>query len=63
MKIERTEDKALASEIIEMLKANDWYCPCKIEHIEENKCLCEDFRKNVAAGEYCHCGLYKKIEI
>lgn len=62
MRVVRTDDAQVAAEITAMLKANDWYCPCKIEHIEENRCMCEDLRTRVPVGEYCHCGLYKKLE-
>ena len=62
MRIQKTTDSVLAEQIIDMLKANDWYCPCKIEHLVENRCICEDMRERVPVGEYCHCGLYKKIE-
>jgi hypothetical protein len=62
MRITQNEDKQIVGEVLVALKANDWYCPCKIEHLPENKCMCEDFRLNTAEGEYCHCGLYKKLE-
>jgi hypothetical protein len=62
MRVVRTDDHDLAAQVIKMLRENDCYCPCKIEHLPENKCMCEDFRLNTPAGNYCHCGLYKKLE-
>lgn len=62
MRITQNDDKKIVAEVRQALQANDWFCPCKIEHIEQNKCMCEDFRINTAAGNYCHCGLYKKLE-
>lgn len=58
LKIRRTNDKELEAEVLEALKKNDWYCPCKLEHIPDNKCMCKDFREQ-ESGE-CHCGLYVK---
>lgn len=62
MRVVRTDDHDLAAEVTKALRENDGYCPCKIEHLPENRCMCEDFRLNVDAGKYCHCGLYKKLE-
>ena len=61
MKVEITKDTDLAQEIKAGLKASGGYCPCEIEQTPDTKCMCKDFRENVAVGEYCHCGLYKKI--
>lgn len=58
LKIRRTNDKKLKAEVLEALKKNDGYCPCKLEHIPDNKCMCKDFREQ-ESGE-CHCGLYIK---
>ena len=45
--------------IIEGLKRNhekygESYCPCKVEHTEDNICPCKEFRES---GK-CICGLY-----
>ena len=57
------EDKAAAQEIIAALRANNGYCPCRLEQTPDTKCICKEFREETKAGEYCHCGLYKKLEI
>ena len=62
MKVEVTKDKELAAEIRARLKENHGYCPCVLEQTPDTKCMCKDFIENVAAGEYCHCGLYRKVE-
>lgn len=62
MKVELNKDKDIVIEVQNALRKNDYYCPCKIEHLPQNLCLCEDFRLRTAVGEYCGCGLYKKIE-
>lgn len=52
-------DKDVVDEVRKALKANDGYCPCKLKHIPENKCMCKEFREQ-GDGE-CQCGLYIKI--
>ena len=62
MKIQVNEDKEFVNKIRQAIKAKDGYCPCVIGRQPESKCMCKDFIENTAVGEYCHCGLYKKIE-
>ena len=61
MKIELNTDAQYVKEIRQALKDNNGYCPCEVEISPDTKCMCKDFRENVAVGEFCHCGLYKKI--
>ena len=49
-----------AEAILEALRKNDFYCPCKLEHIPENKCICKEFLEQKKG--ICECGLYEKIE-
>lgn len=58
--IKLNPDKERVSEIREALKANNNYCPCRIEHTKDTKCMCKEFREQ-KSGE-CHCGLYIKTE-
>lgn len=44
----------------ELIKENDGYCCCALEHIEENKCMCKEFREQKEFG-FCHCGRYYKV--
>ena len=30
------------------IKSNNGYCPCRIEHIPANKCMCQEFRSQVS---------------
>ena len=62
MKIELNTDKELVQEIRAALKENDGFCPCEVEKLPETKCMCRDFIENVAVGELCHCGLYRKMQ-
>ena len=59
MKIRENPDKEVVKEIREKLKESNGYCPCKLLHTEENKCMCKEFREQTEPG-YCHCGLYYK---
>lgn len=60
MKVILNPDNEIVKMVRAALKDNDGYCPCKITHIPDNKCMCKEFRDQ-AEGE-CHCGLYIKIE-
>lgn len=60
MRIEITKDIEKKKEILQALKNNMGYCPCRLDHILENKCMCQEFR-NQEEG-ICHCGLYIKYK-
>ena len=59
MRIVANPDKEKCKEVRAALKANDGYCPCRIQKIPENKCMCQEFLEQEEG--YCLCGLYKKI--
>ncbi|MDO4731035.1 MAG: ferredoxin-thioredoxin reductase catalytic domain-containing protein [Clostridia bacterium] len=63
MKIVFNEDKQTVQLIKEGLKKTGGYCPCRLEHIEDNKCICKEFRDQIKDPEFegfCHCMLYYK---
>lgn len=63
MKITLNPDKEIVNTIKEGLKMKGGYCPCRLEKKEEYKCMCEEFRAQIADPEfegYCHCMLYYK---
>ena len=63
MKITENPDKEIVKMIREGLAAKDGYCPCRLEKIPENKCMCQEFRQQIADPEFegfCHCRLYYK---
>lgn len=60
MKILVTNDIELKERIRKALKDNDGYRPCKLEHIEDNRCMCKKFLEQESGP--CHCGLYYKIQ-
>lgn len=61
--IRLNEDKKIVDMIREGLKAKGGYCPCRVGTSEDNKCICKEFREQIADPDfegYCHCGLYYK---
>ena len=61
MKIRLNENKEIADMVKEGLKARGGYCPCRREMTEDTKCMCKEFREQIADPEfegYCHCRLY-----
>lgn len=63
MKVRLNEDKEIVARIKEGLKRTGGYCPCRLAHTEENKCMCEEFRNQIKDPNfegYCHCMLYYK---
>ena len=63
MKIRLNENKEIEDMVKEGLKARGGYCPCRREMTEDTKCMCKEFREQIADPEfegYCHCMLYYK---
>ena len=63
MSVKLNENKELVAKIKEGLKIKDGYCPCRLQKLPEYKCICEEFKKQIADRDfegYCHCKLYYK---
>ncbi len=63
MKIRLNDDAAVVARVKEGLKRTGGYCPCRTEKKPEYKCICEEFKAQVADPDfegYCHCLLYYK---
>lgn len=60
MRIEINSDRDLVEEIRNKIKENNGHCACAILFNEDNKCMCKEFREQIAKGidGECHCGLY-----
>lgn len=60
MTVKPNPDKELVKRIREKLKAEGGYCPCRLKHTPDTKCMCREFREQIDRGEEgaCHCGLY-----
>ncbi len=62
-RIRLNEDPEVVKTVREGLAARGGYCPCRVERTEEYKCICQEFRKQIADPDfegYCHCMLYYK---
>ena len=63
MKVKLNENQEIVDAIREGLEKTGGYCPCRLERIEDNKCMCKEFREQIKDPEfegYCHCMLYYK---
>lgn len=63
MKIIYNPDEKVVEKLRSALKKKDGYCPCRTEKIEDNVCMCKEFREQLADPDfegYCHCMLYYK---
>jgi len=62
-KVRLNENADVVKTVREGLKRTGGYCPCRLERTEANKCMCEEFKAQIADPEYegyCHCFLYYK---
>ncbi|MDD3114175.1 MAG: ferredoxin-thioredoxin reductase catalytic domain-containing protein [Anaerovibrio sp.] len=63
MKISLNPDAKIVALIKDGLAKKDGYCPCRLQKTEDNKCMCREFREQIADPEFegfCHCRLYYK---
>ena len=63
MAVRLNENQEMVRTIREGLKKTGGYCPCRLERSEDNKCICKEFRDQIADPSYkgyCHCMLYYK---
>ena len=63
MKITLNPDVEVVAMIKEGLQKTGGYCPCRLARIEDNKCMCKEFREQMADPSfegYYHCMLYYK---
>ena len=63
MAVRLKDNKELVTKIKEGLEKKGGYCPCRLEKTEDNKCICREFREQMADPDfegYCHCMLYYK---
>ena len=63
MKIKLNPDEEFVREMKRQLKDNSGYCPCALIKNQDTKCMCKQFREQIADPDfegYCHCMLYYK---
>ena len=65
MAIRLNENEEVVRTIREGLRKKNGYCPCRLEVSEDTKCICREFREQMADPDfegYCHCMLYYKYK-
>ena len=65
MSIRLNEDAQVVAMIREGLQKKGGYCPCRLEQTEDTKCICKEFREQMADPDFegfCHCMLYYKTK-
>lgn len=63
MKVTFNPDENIVKLIKEGLEKTGGYCPCRLERIDDNKCICKEFREQIKDPDFegfCHCMLYYK---
>lgn len=63
MAVRLNENAQVVEAIKRGLEKKGGYCPCRVEKKEEFKCICEEFKAQIADPDfegYCHCMLYYK---
>ena len=56
-------DAEIVKAVREGLQRPGGSCPCRIGRTEANRCMCQEFREQMADPDfegYCHCMLYYK---
>ena len=63
MKITLNPDEEIVKVVKEGLQERGGYCPCRREMTEDTRCMCREFRDQIADPlfeGFCHCMLYYK---
>ena len=63
MKVKLNQNQQVVRTVREGLKRTGGYCPCRLERTEATKCMCQEFKNQIADPNYegfCHCMLYYK---
>ena len=65
MAVRLNKDKETVAGIKQGLKEKEGYCPSRIPKLPEYKCICQEFRDQIADPDFegfCHCMLYYKTK-
>ena len=63
MRVFENPDASIVKVVREGLEQTGGYCPCRRERTEDTKCMCKEFRGQIADPDFegfCHCMLYYK---
>ena len=62
-KVTLNPDAEMVALVKDGLKRTGGYCPCKIDRSEATRCMCDEFKAQIADEDFegfCHCLLYYK---
>lgn len=65
MAVRLNSDPEVVAELTDAVKQNDGYCPCVLYPTEDDRCMCKEFREQIADPDfegYCRCGLFEKVK-
>lgn len=63
MKITLNPNAEVVAKVKDGLQKTGGYCPCRLQRTEDNKCMCKEFKEQIADPNFegfCHCLLYYK---
>lgn len=63
MAVKLNPDREIVKAVKEGLKRTGGYCPCRVQRTEDYRCICKEFKEQIADPEFegfCHCMLYYK---
>jgi ferredoxin-thioredoxin reductase catalytic subunit len=63
MKITLNPNEEVVKAVKMGLEKTGGYCPCRTQRTEEFKCMCTEFKNQIADPDFegfCHCMLYYK---
>ena len=63
MKIKLNPDQEIVNTIREGLKRTGGYCPCRRERTEATKCMCQEFKDQIADPDFEATALYALLQI
>ena len=52
MAVRLNEDAEVVKTVKDGLKRTGGYCPCRLQRTEENKCICKEFREQIADPDF-----------
>lgn len=61
--IQLNKNNEVVKAVREGLRRTGGYCPCRFDKTDDTKCICKEFREQIADPDYegyCHCMLYYK---
>ena len=60
MKITLNPDAETVKAVKEGLERTGGYCPCRLSRTEENKCMCKEFKEQIANPDFEVCVCFAK---